>query len=371
MLSRAKAIRGLRPILEEHPSTARLLRGADQALSRLHHGLARSVPALIRPQPRQLTVAITAACNLRCIGCRYGRDFMVGERLDLDTVQSVLDDGRAAGVGRVRFYGGEPLLHPDLPAMIRHAKGLGLDVYVTTNGVLLERRIDELVDSGLDWMSIGFYGIDQKYDDYTQKDGHFAKLERSLEVVRQRYGKQVEVQLNWTMLRPTCNLDALREAWSFAKRFDLLFHLDLYMHTNPFFSDGPDKDLAFREEDRPAVQEVVDELCRLKAAEPLLFPHSLPFLRSVTDWLILGKDMQVPCDAYQLLWVGADGSLQLCDVAFPLGNVRERRLSEILFNAEHRRASRDAFELNCPNCTCKCDSRIAKHGPSWRRYGNE
>ena len=367
-MSRARAIRAVRPLVEGHPRTGQLLRDADQAFSRWHHGLARKLPALIKPQPRQLTLAITAACNLRCIGCRYGRDFMVGARLDLDTVKAVLDDGRAAGVGRVRFYGGEPLLHPDLPAMIRHAAELGMEPYVTTNGVLLERRIDELVDAGLAWMSIGFYGTEGKYDEYTQKDGHFAKLERSLEVVRGRYGADVDIQLNWTVLRPTCNLAALAEAWGFAERFDLLFHLDLYMHTNPFFSDGPERELAFREEDRPRVQAVTDELCRLKARHPERFPHSLAFLRSVPDWLLLGADMRVPCDAYQLLWVGADGTLQLCDVAFPLGNVREQRLSELLFGEAHKRASRDAFELNCPNCTCKCDSRIAKHGPSWRRY---
>jgi cyclic pyranopterin phosphate synthase len=367
-LSRARAIRAVRPLLEGHPRTLQVLRDADQALSRLHHGAARAVPALIRPQPRQLTIAITAACNLECLGCRYGRDFMLGARLELETVAAVLDDGAAAGVGRVRFYGGEPLLHPQLPEMIRHAKGLGLDVYVTTNGVLLEKRIDQLVEAGLDWMSIGFYGVGSKYDEYTQREGHYARLERSLEAVRARHGQRVTIQLNWTVLRPTCNLEALAEAWDFARRFDLLFHLDLYMHTNPFFSDGPDDELGFREQDRPAVQLVADELCRLKAEDSGRFPHSMAFLRSVPDWLILGKDMRVPCDAYQLLWVGADGSLQLCDVSFPLGNVREQRLSQILFGEEHRRASRDAFELNCPNCTCKCDSRIAKHGPSWRRY---
>ena len=97
-------------------------------------------------------------------------------------------------------------------------------------------------------------------------------------------------------------------------------------------------------------------------------PHTERFLRSVPDWLLLGKDMRVPCDAYQLLWVGADGSVQLCDVAFPLGNLHAKRLSAILFGREHRQAARDGFALKCPNCTCKCDSRISKHAPSYRRY---
>jgi cyclic pyranopterin phosphate synthase len=267
----------------------------------------------------------------------------------------------------VRFYGGEPLLHPDLPAMIAHASGLGMEAYVTTNGVLLERRVDELVEAGLSWMSIGFYGVGLDYDEYTQKDGHFERLERSLDAVRARYGS-FPIQLNWTMLRTTCNLPALHQAWSFAQRFDLLFHLDLYMHFNPFFTDGPDEALSFRPGDRPGVEAVAAELVRLKQAEPERFPHSLEFLRSVPDWLILGEDMRVPCDAYQLIWVGADGSVQLCDVAFPLGSLHERRLGEILFGDAHKRAARDAFELKCPNCTCKCESRITKHAPSYRRF---
>jgi len=131
-MNRSHAIRSLRPLLRGHPRLTSALRGADQAFSRWHHSLAQRVPALIRPQPRQLTVAITASCNLRCVGCRYGRDFMVGERLELDTVRALLDDARAAGINKVRFYGGEPLLHPALADMVRHARSLDMEPYLTT-----------------------------------------------------------------------------------------------------------------------------------------------------------------------------------------------------------------------------------------------
>jgi cyclic pyranopterin phosphate synthase len=192
---------------------------------------------------------------------------------------------------------------------------------------------------------------------------------RGLEAVRARHGKAVSIQLNYVLLRPTTTPKALREAWEFAERFDLFFHLDLYGYSIPFFTDGPDRVVAFRPEDRPVVESVAAELVRLKEAHPERIPHAVEFLRSVPDWLLLGPDMRVPCDAYQLLWVGANGIVQLCDVTFPLGNLHERRLRDMLFGAEHRRACRDAFQLRCPNCTCKVDSRIRKHGPSMRRYG--
>ncbi len=370
MNQRARSLQALRPALADHPWLRGVLREVDTTLTRWHHSLALSFPSVIRPEPRQLTIAVTAACNLRCQGCRYGRDFMLGERLSLAIVRDLLDDARAAGISRVRFYGGEPLVHPELPAMIRHATQLGLDVYVTTNAILLGQQIDELFDAGLRLATFGFYGVDEKYDAYTERGGQYARLCDSLATVREKYGARFELQLNWVILRPTCNLEALHEAWEFAGRYGTAFHVDLYSPSIPFFTDGTNGELAFRPEDRPRVQQVVDELVHLKHAHPTRIPHSLPFLRSITDWLILGTEMRVPCDAYQLVWVGADGTVQLCDVTFKLGNLHEKRLREILFREEHVRACRDGFRLDCPNCTCKVDTRIQKHAASRRRYGS-
>jgi MoaA/NifB/PqqE/SkfB family radical SAM enzyme len=113
-------------------------------IARTKHSFATSFPAVIRPLPQQLTIAITAHCNLRCKGCRYGRDFMPGESLLLKEVCEVLDDARAGGVGTVRFYGGEPLLHPDLAGMVRHANEIGLRSYITSNGTHLSLKLPAL-----------------------------------------------------------------------------------------------------------------------------------------------------------------------------------------------------------------------------------
>jgi cyclic pyranopterin phosphate synthase len=78
--------------------------------------------------------------------------------------------------------------------------------------------------------------------------------------------------------------------------------------------------------------------------------------------------MRVPCDASKLIWVGADGTVQLCYAAFPLGNLHQRRLSTMVLGDAHRQAARDAFSLNCPHCHCERESRILKHVQSRRRY---
>ncbi len=368
MLGSSKLVRRLRPLLRDRPRTRRWLVAADRAADVLKHSAAGVVPGLIRPRPRQLTVAVTALCNLRCTGCRYGRDFMPGASLDLETMRTVLEDARAAGVFKVRLYGGEPLLHPDLPAIIEHATGLGLDAYVTTNGTLLERRIDELYAAGLRWLTLGFYGVGEEHARYTGRPGTFEDMERGVARIRDRYGADFAMQLNYVLLRPMCNRTALAEAWDFARRYDMYFHLDLIGYSVPYFANGEDGELLFRPEDEDHVRDVTAELLRLQAAHPERFPHSRRFLRSIPDWLLLGPDMKVPCDAYELVWIGADGIVQLCDSAFPLGNVNEARLRDILFGESHVAAARDAFLLKCGNCTCKVDSRINKHAASRRRY---
>ncbi len=258
----------LRSLAKKHPGAKRLLQSANIQLGLAQHTLAQFVPQVIWPRPRKMTVAITAYCNLRCIGCRYGRDFMPGQQLSLKIVKALLDDASSAGIETVRLYGGEPLLHPALPKMVRHAVDLGLSTYVTTNGLLLKQKIEALYDAGLRNITIGFYGTASDYDLYVQRDHRFRLLEESIASVRQRYGSAVSMQLNYLLMRQSCTLEALHSAWDFAQRYDLEFTTDLIHYSLPYFTDGANHELQFREGDNSAIHDWIAELARLKSAYP-------------------------------------------------------------------------------------------------------
>ena len=363
----SRVLRIVRPILGRHQNIRRSLVALDDRAAIARHALAQRLPWIIRPSPRQITIAITAACNLRCQGCRYGRDFMVGEHLALPTVLQVLEDARDAGVATARFYGGEPMLHKDLPQMIERTVALGMRPYITSNGTLLEQRIEELYAAGLRTMTIGFYGVGDAYDGYTQRAGHFEKLRRGIEAVRRHCGSSFEIQINFMLSRHSCSMDSLQAAWAFAREYDLFMGVDPVSKTIPFFQD-PSGTLDLTEVHRVELERVTAELVRLKREFPHRIPPSLPFLRALPDLLLKDAAKDIPCDAYELLWVGADGSLQLCDVAFPLGNVKTTRLRELLFTETHCAAARDGFALKCPSCMCKIDSRIRRNGAVRAKY---
>jgi cyclic pyranopterin phosphate synthase len=169
-------------------------------------------------------------------------------------------------------------------------------------------------------------------------------------------------------MRPTCSLAALHDMLDFAERYDLSVQLDLIHYSLPYFTEGPDRCLQFSPEDEPQLRAVVGELVRHKQQSPARFTQSLVGLRSAADWLLQGADMRVPCDSHQMLWIGADGTVQQCYVTFRLGNLHENRLTDILFTEAHRQAARDSFQLNCPNCHCGYDTRVEKHASTAALY---
>jgi cyclic pyranopterin phosphate synthase len=252
--------------------------------------------------------------------------------------------------------------------MVEHCRTRSLNPLLTTNAVLLGRRIDELFNAGLRDVTVGFYGVGDPYDRYVQRPGTFAQVERSIAAVREKYGDAVQLQLNWLLMRPTCNVGALHAAYSFALKYKMTIRVDLIHYSLPYFTEGPDRCLQFTEDDRPAIEAVTEELLRLQKAEPLVFKHAPQGLRSIPDWLILGARMRVPCTAYDMIWVGPDGTVQMCYVTFKLGNLHQHRLRDLLFTASHQQAARDGFALKCPNCHCSSNERVMRHAPSRRHY---
>jgi cyclic pyranopterin phosphate synthase len=68
----------------------------------------------------------------------------------------------ALGVEKVRLTGGEPLLRPDVPELVRRLKrDLGVPVVaLTTNGWLLEKAAPALRDAGLDRLNVSVDSLD-------------------------------------------------------------------------------------------------------------------------------------------------------------------------------------------------------------------
>ncbi len=128
---------------------------------------------------------VTARCNLACTYCELP-PMRFAEMTDAE-VSGVLDDLCAAGVRKVSFTGGEPLLRAALPAWIRRVQARGVFANVITNGWYLEERAPDL--RGADLAVVSVDGREEAHDAVRGPGSHTRAL-RGIEALR-RVGVRV------------------------------------------------------------------------------------------------------------------------------------------------------------------------------------
>ena len=96
-------------------------------------------------RPPTLDIDVVSHCNLNCASCCHfspaaAPSFMLESELDCAMAKLAMVEGAAGFFEAVCLMGGEPLLHPRLPALIRiaHERLPGAQVRVVSNGILLE-----------------------------------------------------------------------------------------------------------------------------------------------------------------------------------------------------------------------------------------
>jgi GTP 3',8-cyclase len=119
---------------------------------------------------RDLRISVTDRCNFRCQYCMprsvFGHEYRFMDRAELLTFEELERIVRASvahGVEKVRITGGEPLLRRELERLIESLAAIpGLDLTLTTNASLLERKAQILKDAGLTRINVSLDSIDEE-----------------------------------------------------------------------------------------------------------------------------------------------------------------------------------------------------------------
>ncbi|ACD17317.1 GTP 3',8-cyclase MoaA [Paraburkholderia phytofirmans] len=131
----------------------------------LHDTLARPL--------RDLRISVTDRCNFRCVYCMpravFDKDYTFlphSALLSFEEIERLARLFVAHGVEKIRLTGGEPLLRKNLEFLIERLAqlttpaGRPLDLTLTTNGSLLERKARSLKDAGLTRVTVSLDALD-------------------------------------------------------------------------------------------------------------------------------------------------------------------------------------------------------------------
>ena len=140
--------------------------------------------------PGYLQFAITNICNARCDFCGFAVDrFDPKQRRSVTLAQAkdAIDIALKNHIGYLLFVGGEPLVHKEIRAMVRHAAERGIHPMICTNGSLwTDQNMRELARDGLSivMMSIDSHEV-AKHERNRGLPDVCRKIQRANEVFRQ------------------------------------------------------------------------------------------------------------------------------------------------------------------------------------------
>lgn len=121
--------------------------------------------------PDHVDVEISSACNMRCPMCytttkefklKIKREFM-----DINLFKKIIDECSYYKAYSIRLsLRGEPFIHKDVIEMIKYAKKKGIKEIssLTNNLALTPSLFKEIMDAGIDWITISFDGLGQTYE---------------------------------------------------------------------------------------------------------------------------------------------------------------------------------------------------------------
>jgi cyclic pyranopterin phosphate synthase len=123
-----------------------------------------------------LRVSVTDRCNLRCSYCMPadGLPWLPrAEILDYEEIARLVRVFGSMGVSTVRLTGGEPTVRRDLPDLVALLRGAvpGVDLSMTTNGLLLDELAAPLAAAGLDRINVSIDSLlRHRFAEMTRRD---------------------------------------------------------------------------------------------------------------------------------------------------------------------------------------------------------
>ncbi|MFL5901730.1 MAG: adenosyl-hopene transferase HpnH [Solirubrobacterales bacterium] len=124
-------------------------------------------------------------CNLACAGCGKIQhpEPVLKQRMPVEQAVAAIEE---CGAPMVSIAGGEPLVHPEIHVIARELLARKKFVYLCTNALLLERKLDDFQPSPYFAWAIHIDGLRERHDASVCREGVFDKAVTAIKAAKAR-----------------------------------------------------------------------------------------------------------------------------------------------------------------------------------------
>ena len=145
-----------------------------------------------------LRISVTDRCNLRCVYCMPEngvKEFTHSDILSYEEIVRIVRQAASLGIRHLRVTGGEPMARRGCLDFVRMLRGIpGIEtIAMTTNGLLLDGRIPEAKEAGLNALNLSMDALDPDIYSRMTRGGD---VQKALRVVRDALENGMDVKVN-------------------------------------------------------------------------------------------------------------------------------------------------------------------------------
>src|SRR5436853_4041090 len=124
-------------------------------------------------------------CNLACAGCGKIQhpEHVLRRRMPVEQAVGAIEE---CGAPMVSIAGGEPLIHPEIDEIVRQLISRKKFVYLCTNAILMEKKLDKFKPSPYFAWAVHMDGLRERHDESVCREGVFDKAVTAIRAAKER-----------------------------------------------------------------------------------------------------------------------------------------------------------------------------------------
>ena len=320
--------------------------------------------------PAFCLLVVSKRCNFKCRMCNMWRNKnrrIDRKELTIDEIRGFVDDLKNVTTEPIFIHliGGEALLRKDLMDIVSYIKARGYNSSITTNGFYInDNMAKRIVASRLTGIFLSLDGIKQETHDYMRGvRGSYRRVMNAIDLLDKYRGHNMDNRLSIgiTMTLMNRNLSEVLEMADWANNNDKINDIFFNACLQPFDCENYEKEWFGSEKNRDVWPQDIDKACEVLEAlaqrkeKGYKICNPPKQLRLVKEYFKnpyrFVHDGNLRCPRGDLApEVNAYGDINMCFYMEPVGNIREKKFSEVWFSEDMKR-SRDAIK----NCKKDCD----------------
>lgn len=299
--------------------------------------------------PISIEISPSGRCNQRCIFCAFNYLKYQGTFIDGGALISFLQQAATLEVKSIVYSGqGEPLLHKNMAELIKKTKGLGLDVALSTNGVLFDETTALESLPSLTWLRFSLDAATRdtyaKVHQFSDFDTVIQNITNAVKIKRERsYACTIGVQF---LLLPENQHETIQSAammrdigvdYLTIKPFSKHPMSSTTIDKSLYYNDLPQRDLQQFANDNFKIifrSHAMEKLPREKPYEQCL---GLPFMPDIDD-----RGDMYTCNAF------------IGDKKFCYGNIYQNSFSEIWGSQQRKEVLDRVVKMDISQCRENC-----------------